>query len=200
VPAEGLEPAEAATAEAEAAAGVDEPVKQTGGDEPAEERGTKVELYLLRHADAGDPQTWKGDDADRPLSGKGRKQARRIGRWLADLGRRPDVILTSPKARALQTATIVAASLGVKPKVDKRLGGPLDHDVLRALLEGAGQDARRVMLVGHDPDFSSMASSLCGGPIALRKGALARIDLTDGMGMSAGTLRWLVPAEALPDR
>ena len=183
--ADGLAPDEAAAAEAEAAA--------DGG-------GVKVELYLLRHADAGDPQAWKGDDAKRPLSGKGRKQARRTGRWLAELGRKPDVILTSPKARALQTATIVSASLGVKPKVDARLGGPLDHEVLRALLGAAGRDARRVMLVGHDPDFSSMASSLSGGPVALRKGALARIDLTDGTGIGAGTLRWLVPAEALPGR
>jgi phosphohistidine phosphatase len=166
----------------------------------ANEPAAKVELYLLRHAGAGDPQAWKGDDAERPLSGKGRKQAQRTGRWLAELGRKPDVILTSPKARALETATIVAASLGVKPKVDERLGGPLDDDLLRDLLGGLGHDARRVMLVGHDPDFSSMASSLSGGAVALRKGALARIDLTDGTGMGAGTLRWLVPAEALPDR
>jgi phosphohistidine phosphatase len=199
VPAKGLKPGDAAAAEAEAAAGVDEPAETPSGrDEPSEGNAVKVELYLLRHADAGDPQAWKGDDAERPLSGKGRKQARRTGRWLADLGRKPDVILTSPKARALQTATIVAASLGVKPKIEKRLGGPLDDEVLRDLLDGAGHDARRVMLVGHDPDFSSMASSLSGGPIALRKGALARIDLTDGMG--AGTLRWLVPPDALPDR
>jgi phosphohistidine phosphatase len=164
------------------------------------EPAAKDELYLLRHADAGDPQAWKGDDAKRPLSGKGRKQARRTGHWLAELGRKLDVIVTSPKARALETATIVAASLGVKPDVDERLGGPLDDEVLRDLLGDLGDNGRRVMLVGHDPDFSSMASSLCGGPVALRKGALARIDLTDGIGTGAGTLRWLVPAEALPDR
>jgi phosphohistidine phosphatase len=200
VPAERLEPDEAEAAEAEAAVATEDAAGEPrGGDEPGDPRAVKVELYLLRHADAGDPQAWKGDDAERPLSGKGRKQARRTGRWLAELGRKPDVILTSPKARALQTATIVAASLGLKPKVDKRLGGPLDHEILQDLL-AAADDARRVMLVGHDPDFSSMASSLSGGPIALRKGALARIDLTDGTGIGAGTLRWLVPAEALTDR
>jgi phosphohistidine phosphatase len=160
----------------------------------------KVELYLLRHADAGDPVAWQGDDAERPLSGKGRRQARRVGRWLKDLGRRPDAILTSPKARALQTATIVAASLGQKATVDDRLGGPLDPEVVAQLLLAAGKDAKRVMLVGHDPDFSALASSLTGAPIALRKGALARIDLTDGAGIGTGTLRWLIPADAVPQR
>jgi len=160
----------------------------------------RVELYLLRHADAGDPLAWRGDDADRPLSAKGRRQARRMARWLADLGRKPDAILTSPKARALQTATIVAASLAIKPQVDDRLVGPLDHEVLAALLRAAGAGSRRVMLVGHDPDFSAIATSLSGGPVALRKGALARIDLVDGAGVAAGSLRWLVPADAVPER
>jgi phosphohistidine phosphatase len=180
---EGAAPADLAAAEAEAL---------------AEAATSGVELYLLRHADAGDPLAWKGDDAERPLTGKGRKQARRMGRWLADVGRRPDVIITSPKARALQTATIVAACLDRKPVVDKRLAGPLDASVLGRILGEANE--RRVMLVGHDPDFSAMASSLAGGPIAMKKGALARIDLDGGSGPAGGSLRWLIPAEAVPER
>src|SRR5437868_1064741 len=100
---------DAATAEAEALA-------ETRERSPA---GLRLELYLLRHADAGDPAAWKGDDAERPLSPKGRKQARRTGRWVAALGRHPDRILTSPKVRALETATIVAASLESEPVVDE---------------------------------------------------------------------------------
>jgi phosphohistidine phosphatase len=178
---------------------------------PAEEAPTPatgdvthgVELYLLRHADAGDPEAWKGDDAERPLTGKGRKQARRVGRWLADLGRRPDAILTSPKARALQTATIVAAGFAQKARVDARLAGPLDEGALAAILTDARHrtgDGKRILLVGHDPDFSAMASSLAGGPIALKKGALARIDLDGSTGPATGSLRWLIPAEAIPER
>jgi len=182
-----------------ATADADPPVVDTATDDTPPP-GVRLELYLLRHADAGDPMAWKGDDADRPLSGKGRRQARRVGRWLADLGRAPDAILTSPKARALQTATIVAGALGLKPMVDERLGGQLDHEVIGSLIAAAGADARRVMLVGHDPDFSSMASSLSGGPVSLRKGAVARIDLSEGAGSGSGILRWLVPADALPER
>lgn len=159
-----------------------------------------MELYLLRHADAGDPMAWTGDDAERPLSKKGRRQARRIGRWLAELGWRPDTILTSPKSRALETATIVAASLGLKPTIDLRLGEPLDQDVLAGVLADSQPGGRRLMLVGHDPDFSAMASSLSGSPVSLRKGALARIDLGTGAGPASGTLRWLIPADAVPER
>ena len=69
-----------------------------------------IELYLLRHADAGDPMAWQGPDAARPLSGKGERQADRLGRFLAGIGFTPDAIITSPKVRAAQTAEGVAAS------------------------------------------------------------------------------------------
>jgi phosphohistidine phosphatase len=185
-----MPPDDAAAAEAEALAEAGEP-------SPG---GLPVELYLLRHADAGDPDAWKGDDAERPLSPKGRKQARRVGRWLAHVGRRPDAIITSPKARALETATIVAACVDMKPAVDRRLGEPLDHAALDAIIAAAGSGAKRVIVVGHDPDFSSMASSLTGAPITLKKGALARIDLDGDSGPERGVLRWLIPAEAVPER
>lgn len=171
----------------------------TAPEEPAR-AAPRLELYLLRHADAGDPMAWNGDDAERPLSGKGRRQARRIGRWLSDLGRAPDAIVTSPKARALQTATLVAASLGLKPTVDGRLAEPIDHGILADLLAEHRADGHRLMLVGHDPDFSAMASSLSGAPLMLRKGALARIDLNGTSGPASGSLRWLIPADAIPER
>jgi len=164
---------------------------------------TPLELYILRHADAGDPEAWTEDDALRPLSGKGRKQARRTGRWLAELGRRPDAIVTSPKARALQTATIVAAALGREPEIDDRLASGFDVAALAAVVDDvqARRDGRleRLLVVGHDPDFSELASTLAGGPVALKKGALARIDLA-GAAADGGVLRWLIPAEAIPDR
>ena len=65
-----------------------------------------IELHLLRHADAGDPMAWDGPDEARPLSDKGERQADRLGRFLAGVGFAPDVIITSPKVRAAQTAEI----------------------------------------------------------------------------------------------
>jgi phosphohistidine phosphatase len=156
-----------------------------------------VELYLLRHADAGDPGKWDGPDAQRPLSPKGEKQSERLGRFLAGMGFRPDAILSSPKLRASKTADIVAGQLGVPVTLDERLGGGVDDDVVEAILHDAG-DARSVVLVGHDPDFSSLLQSLCVAPnIEMKKGALARIDVERPVGPGRGDLRWLVPPDLL---
>ena len=158
-----------------------------------------LQLYLLRHADAGDPMAWPGDDAERPLSAKGKRQARRLGSLLASIGWRPDVILTSPKLRASQTARIVGEAVDVKPDDEGRLAAAFELVDLEGML-AAHPGARRVVLVGHDPDFSSIASTLAGAPIELRKGAIARIDLSDaGVTAGEGSLRWLIPPGVLPD-
>jgi phosphohistidine phosphatase len=166
-------------------------------DEDAE--GAELELYLLRHAHAGNPAEWTGDDAVRPLSQKGRRQARALGRFLAERGFGPDAIVSSPKVRARQTADIVADSIGIAVTVDERLAGPLDLDVLAAVVASAGGD--QIVLVGHDPDFSELCATLCGaGEMPLRKGALARIDVALPLAPGIGKLRWLVPPELLIDR
>jgi len=157
-----------------------------------------IELHLLRHADAGDPMTWPGDDADRPLSGKGRRQAARLGRLLHAIGFLPDAIVASPKLRALQTAEVVGSALSVAITVDPRLGGALDYVTMDRILADAGEP-RRPLLVGHDPDVSWLVSELTGARIEMRKCALARIDL-DAFNDGGGTLRWLLPPGLLPER
>ena len=162
--------------------------------------GERTELYLIRHADAGDPEAWTGSDDVRPLSGKGEKQAKRLGRFLAELGFRPDAVITSPKTRARQTAEIVADSLRVEIALDERLAGGVDVVAIEAILFDAGEPERPV-LVGHDPDLSELTSWIAGaGPIALKKGALVRIDTIRPISQASGTLRWLVPPDLLAGR
>ena len=157
-----------------------------------------LSLFLLRHADAGDPAAWIGDDAARPLSKKGRKQARVLGAHLDDLHLGIDAILTSPRVRAADTARIVGKAIGVKPKRDDRLDAGFDPGGLRELLGGLDASTSSVVLVGHDPDFSTIASWLADAPIALPKGALVRIDLPSrDVAPSSGALRWLLPPDAL---
>ena len=158
-------------------------------------------LHLLRHADAGDPLAWDGPDERRPLSGKGEKQADRLGRFLAGIGFRPDAIITSPKDRAAQTAEIVAGHLGVTVSVDERLGEPLGLGDLEGILRAAS-DPDRPVIVGHDPDFSDLVAVLCDtSRVTMRKGALARIDVGRPLEPGGGTLRWLVPPDLLrPER
>ena len=56
-----------------------------------------IALYLLRHAHAGDPAKWRGDDADRPLTDKGHDQAERVARLLKGAESRPTC--SSPRPR-----------------------------------------------------------------------------------------------------
>jgi phosphohistidine phosphatase len=160
-----------------------------------------MELYLLRHADAGDPGAWEGSDDRRPLSSKGEKQADRLGRFLAGIGFQADALITSPKLRASQTAKIVAERLGLPVGEDDRLAGEVNIGVLDAVLRDAGDPVRPVV-VGHDPDFTELLAILCGAARApMKKGALARIDLGRALEPGGGTLRWLVPPDLLkPER
>lgn len=157
-------------------------------------------IHLLRHAHAGDPARWTGDDALRPLSEKGRRQAERLGRLLADYDEAPDVFITSPKVRAAQTAEIVAAALGADVIVDERLAGDLDASVLTRILLVHAADRERPCVVGHDPDFSELLGELLGlPPVPMRKGAIARVDASGpDIAPGRGTLRYLLPPELLP--
>ena len=156
-------------------------------------------LHLLRHADAGDPNAWQGPDAIRPLSAKGRRQSKRLGDHLAAIGFATDAIVTSPKVRAEQTADIVSERLGVPVTLDDRLGGGFDLETLDELLTDVG-DPERIIVVGHDPDFSETLSALCGPQLEMKKGAFARIEVERPLRAGRGTLRWLLPPDALKDR
>lgn len=161
------------------------------------DRPAAVQLHLLRHADAGDPGAWRGDDADRPLSDKGRAQAERLGTFLAGIGFAPDVILTSPKLRARQTAEIVATALGLGVRLEDRLAEGFDGETVDAMLADAGSPAQPV-LVGHDPDFSELLGYLAGtDALSMKKGAFARLDVRGPVAGGNGTLRWLVPPDLL---
>jgi len=155
-------------------------------------------LYLLRHAHAGQPEAWEGDDAARPLSDKGVAQSERLALHLSLAGFQPDLILTSPKLRALQTAQIVASALGLEAVEEERLAGSLDPGLVEQVVRNSG-GPRRPVLVGHDPDFSELLMQLTGAPrLEMKKGALARIDLPSGFESGSGLLRWLLPPDLLP--
>jgi phosphohistidine phosphatase len=165
------------------------------------DRSSTIQLVLVRHADAGSPDGWAGDDASRPLSEKGIRQAERLGAFLAEVGVRADAMISSPKIRAVRTAEIVAEALGIAVRVDERLGDGCDPATVDAILGDAG-GPRRPILVGHDPDFSELLGFLAGtDALSMKKGALARLDVRGPIAGGAGTLRWLVPPDLLdPDR
>ena len=112
-----------------------------------------MRLILVRHAhsDPGEP------DELRPLSARGRDEARALGERLA--AERPDLVLSSPLLRARETAAAIAKAAGVELRIDERLApGAAAEDVLAAV-EGAGDT---VVTVGHQPDCSEIARALTG--------------------------------------
>ncbi|MEA2146410.1 MAG: phosphohistidine phosphatase [Solirubrobacteraceae bacterium] len=122
-------------------------------------------LWLLRHAQAADG----APDDERPLTELGRWQARAAGLALARLGVAPEVCLSSPKLRALDTATLACEPLGLEVTVEPALSGePFDPWEL-----AAGFD--QILLVGHDPSFSITVHELTGAQARLRKGGIAAI-------------------------
>lgn len=156
-----------------------------------------IALYLVRHAHAGDPAHWTGDDARRPLSAKGRLQAERLARHLADLALDVDVVVSSPKVRARETAEPIAKALGVSVRVDDQVAGGLTVRALDAVLADAG-DPHAAVVVGHDPDFSELAAELSGAStLPMRKGALARFDGPRPLRAGGMLLRWLLPPDVL---
>jgi phosphohistidine phosphatase len=113
-----------------------------------------MRLVIVRHGEAapGDP------DELRPLTPKGRKQARDLGKRLRDDGLEVDAVLTSPLLRARETA----AALGLgDATVDERLAPGATPADIRDAATGRGGT---VLVVGHQPDCGRAAAELSGGP------------------------------------
>jgi len=157
-----------------------------------------MDIYFVRHGAAVEQQEWKGSDRERPLTDAGARQMTRAAEGLAALGVHPDRIISSPLVRARQTADILAKELRLteRPVADDRLAPGFGIEGLTAILEtysGSGS----LVLVGHEPDFSTVIGRLIGGGrVECKKGSLARVQLKDAKGLT-GVLLWLLPPKLL---
>ncbi len=150
-------------------------------------------VYFLRHASAGQRKSSGAADDKRALDSDGIEQCRYVGRLLAGLDVQPDVIISSPLKRALQTAAFVANELGHETKIQQSpaLKPGATNDAFRRLL--AENDGREyLMVVGHNPSLTEFASLLVSDgassdALELKKGAVAKIEL---QGTRSGTLQW----------
>ena len=114
----------------------------------------QVRLILVRHAHSEPGQP----DELRPLSARGRKQARELGGRLAPMA--PELVLASPLLRARETAAAIAKATGAELRVDERLAPGASADDVLAALEGS---SGTVVTVGHQPDCSEIAAALGAG-------------------------------------
>ena len=155
-----------------------------------------MRLYFLRHGLADWPDWDPARDAERPLSRPGVEKMQAEARAMEALRVRPDAILSSPLARARQTADIMANRLRVKVIEEPLLAPGFDIRRLPRVLAGQGGGGD-LMLVGHEPDFSATIGALVGGAaVVMKKGGLARVDLA-APDRLRGELVWLLPPRAL---
>lgn len=145
-----------------------------------------MKLFLIRHAIAED-----GDDDDgRPLSKRGAKRFGEVVKLLRALDVRFDLVLHSPKLRAVQTAELLHTLVDGSFEVTPLLAEPPSRALLEACSGGS------VALVGHEPSLSALLSWLVlgkpsAGRFELKKGAVACLE---GEAEAGGmTLVWLLP-------
>ena len=132
------------------------------------------QLWLLRHGEA-EPHEAR-DDAARRLTPRGERQSQDAGAALAALGVELAAAYTSPRVRALDTARLACEVLGLEPQVHKALSEGWDADAARELLAGHRADDR-ILVVGHDPDFTQVVHDLTGARIDLKKGGIAAVRI-----------------------
>jgi phosphohistidine phosphatase len=151
-----------------------------------------VELYFLRHGAAAPRGDWEGDDALRPLTDQGREDVARMAVLLARTAPALDAIITSPYVRAAQTAEIVAQHLNLPDIVvpDERITPGFDEARLAKVIKRY-PEAKSLLLVGHEPDFSTTIRELTGGRVVLKKGGMALVLSSEGS-LKKSTLAWLV--------
>jgi phosphohistidine phosphatase len=156
-----------------------------------------VILYFLRHGKAGSPRA-ANDDA-RELTAAGMAALRAAAPLFRRLNLRPDVVLSSPLARSQQTAELLCEAIGGSPTVDERLRpGASWGDLARAM--AAHPDARRVMFVGHEPDFSAAIVELTGAAsVRMRKGGIACLEFYGVPEPGGGEIAWLIDPDLYTD-
>lgn len=153
-----------------------------------------MEVILVRHAKAGsrDPNTWPDDD-QRPLTPAGRSEQRTAAMAMKKMGIKFDFLVTSPLARAVETAEIVAAVYrwNEPPQVAEQLGHGYSVAAALKLLAKFPPDSR-VALVGHEPDCSALAAALISpdgaANIALKKSGVIGIEFDGAAEAGKGTL------------
>ncbi|MBI1805776.1 MAG: phosphohistidine phosphatase SixA [Ignavibacteria bacterium] len=156
-----------------------------------------MHLYFLRHGDATESAP---DDASRPLTMLGQEQARIAAETLKKLHVVLEGLLCSPLLRARQTAEIVRRELNVKELiVTEYLVPSTAHRQIIDKLNAISHQA--ILLVGHEPHLSTLASLLISGTrnsrIIMKKGSLACLEVAAPIEPGNGVLRWLMSPEEI---
>lgn len=162
-----------------------------------------MELLVIRHAIAEEREAWAQTgrpDEDRPLTADGARKMRRNMRGLVRVARRPDVLATSPLARAAQTAEIVSRAWeDVAPVPVPALAPDGRRTAVLTWLRGLGE-VETVAVVGHEPSLSQLVTWLLTGlaesRLELKKGSACLLRFGGRPASGRATLVWsLAPGQ-----
>ena len=155
-----------------------------------------MDLYVLRHGVAEERGAGYSNDGERPLTAKGVRRMTRQVRGLRALGVSIGVVVTSPLVRAVQTAEIAHEGLRVTGRLvtsNALAPGGSPSQLISSLATGYST-TDGVMVVGHEPDLSSLVSVLTTGDsepvVRLRKGALCKLRLPAPRYGRCGWIEW----------
>jgi len=146
-----------------------------------------MHLYFLRHGEADWPN-WDRPDDERPLTERGKKEMRKVAKFLRALDIPLEEIVSSPLPRARQTADIVAERFKMHVREQDVLAG-FNLSGLKQLVQQYPVD--ELMIVGHEPTFTEVIEALTGATCKLSKGGVAVVDLHPPQ--MKGRLLWLFP-------
>ncbi len=158
-----------------------------------------MKLYIVRHA-AAIERTAEVPEEQRYLTPEGRAFIRKTARTMAEKKVNPDLILTSPLIRAVQTADIVAEALSYDGplQVADELSPGFGMAALRNVLD-AFPAVQELVLVGHEPDLSGVISSLLDlpGGFNLKKGVAVKLCIEPASLQVPATLKWAAEGKKL---
>ncbi|HEV2645220.1 MAG TPA: histidine phosphatase family protein [Acidobacteriaceae bacterium] len=162
-----------------------------------------MNIYILRHASAGLKRVNPILDRKRPLDKDGKRHCLQLAHVLNSMKLQFDLVVSSPLKRCLQTASLVGTETGYEAKILS--SAALAPDATLAQFQNLLKECSRfenLLLVGHNPNLTTFASSLLAPAavlsatpdanrmaVRLRKGSLARMNLTRG---PVATLQWLL--------
>jgi len=155
-----------------------------------------MNIYLLRHASAGTPRPNPVLDKKRPLDKEGKSHCLHLAHILNAMKVQFDLVVSSPLKRCMQTASLVANEAGYEAQI--LTSAALEPDATLAQFQKLLRDCagrENILLVGHNPNLTTFLGSLlvpastsAGASVRLRKGSMARVNLTHG----PGTLQWML--------
>ena len=135
-------------------------------------------VFLLRHGKAARPSTLIHSDHMRPLTNEGRSEMVKIGRALKHLDIQPDMLVSSPLVRSVQTAEIVSEYVDASITLWDELKPESHPSATLKLIHSL--HVKSIMLVGHEPHLTDLISHMISTtmlPISLKKGGLACIRM-----------------------